>query len=847
MSRIVFILFLLCISTDLYSQAWAMHEAAEDRSNPISALIGFFILLGICYVLKKISEAYKKSQEPKRRKQIERDLEFRKNEREIKLRKTAVFQSVDLGLSVKWATFNLGAYKPSDLGSEFIWSKKTPGGAGSKSVDNLNTLGDISANKEYDAAAYILGDKWRMPTVDECRELIDKCNWELAVIDNVTGYNVIGPNGNKIFLPYTDSVTNKYNKVFNYGIYWTSCPSFDSDWPKEAQDLRFGDICEGKAQIYKSTGLCRLHHIRPVYGVINTVSEDERLIELKNVSDDISSKNMTMSEEDFEFYKNAVCIKEEEKGIWGLNEKNTFKDEYGVLYSVDKKRLLYAGDYKDSVCKIKEGTEFICENAFHNRNLYVSGKAPQYIKKIILPKSLLYIHSSALPKNCEIESHTPCYTFIQDMLIDLRTRSVVKCVNEFVQEVIVPDNIHIIGERAFSYCECLSTVVLPDSLIVIRSDAFRGCKVLQSVNLPDSVSSIENSAFWGCNNLNVNHLPKGLKTLGDYVFEGCGYLTNIVIPSSIKHVGKHPLGSNVAKVESLSSRFVVKESLLIDIYTKTLIQVVEKVDEVKIPSDIEIIGVSALEDSNISSITIPSTVKEIEKGAFSFCKRLLQANINSNLEILKSSIFFNCENLSEVKLPQSLLHIEDTVFHGCKSLARIELPESLISIGRGAFGFCDSLDRIVIPQNIKKLGVNGSSCYNDNGVFYYCKSLNTVTLMARELEQFDLPKETQNRLLGEKVMVLPTNFFRDINVEKIVVPANIRRVKSDAFRNCIWLREITFLSEFVEFEENWLRECKGVKVIYLNRKALERIKDKMFCPNTIEIKEHKGLFGKIFG
>ena len=324
-------------------------------------------------------------------------------------------------------------------------------------------------------------------------------------------------------------------------------------------------------------------------------------------------------------------------------------------------------------------------------------------------------------------------------------------------------------------------------------------------------------------------------------------MTNIVIPSSIKHVGKHPLGSNVAKVESLSSRFVVKESLLIDIYTKTLIQVVEKVDEVKIPSDIEIIGVSALEDSNISSITIPSTVKEIEKGAFSFCKRLLQANINSNLEILKSSIFFNCENLSEVKLPQSLLHIEDTVFHGCKSLARIELPESLISIGRGAFGFCDSLDRIVIPQNIKKLGVNGSFCYNDNGVFYYCKSLNTVTLMARELEQFDLPKETQNRLLGEKVMVLPTNFFRDINVEKIVVPANIRRVKSDAFRNCIWLREITFLSEFVEFEENWLRECKGVKVIYLNRKALERIKDKMFCPNTIEIKEHKGLFGKIFG
>ena len=55
------------------------------------------------------------------------------------------------------------------------------------------------------------------------------------------------------------------------------------------------------------------------------------------------------------------------------------------------------------------------------------------------------------------------------------------------------------------------------------------------------------------------------------------------------------------------------------------------------------------------------------------------------------------------------------------------------------------------------------------------------------------------------------------------------------------------LIEFVEFEENWLRECKGVKVIYLNRKALERIKDKMFCPNTIEIKEHKGLFGKIFG
>ena len=87
---------------------------------------------------------------------------------------------VDLGLSVMWATCNIGASKPSDYGKYFAWAETNPYSSdynyeGSKAYGN-NIL-NISGSKNYDAATTIWGTEWRIPTRTEFKELINKCKW----------------------------------------------------------------------------------------------------------------------------------------------------------------------------------------------------------------------------------------------------------------------------------------------------------------------------------------------------------------------------------------------------------------------------------------------------------------------------------------------------------------------------------------------------------------------------------------------------------------------------------------------------------------------------------------------
>ena len=110
---------------------------------------------------------------------------------------------VDLGLSVKWATCNVGASKPEEYGDYFAWGETST--KEEYTEENSLTYGkkmsDIAGNAQYDAARANWGGSWRMPTEYEWQELIDKCKWEWGKVTGVKVNKVTGPNGNSIFLP----------------------------------------------------------------------------------------------------------------------------------------------------------------------------------------------------------------------------------------------------------------------------------------------------------------------------------------------------------------------------------------------------------------------------------------------------------------------------------------------------------------------------------------------------------------------------------------------------------------------------------------------------------------------
>jgi hypothetical protein len=150
---------------------------------------------------------------------------------------------VDLGLSVKWATCNIGADSAWNGGSYFAWGEVEPRQWGDTKMDKYsveyefltkyctvakhgyNGLVDdkIILDAEDDAATINWGGRWRMPTKEEFEELCDNCTFELQTLNGEIGYKVIGKNGNSIFLPMPTWIESEsVLEGFMKGSYWSS-------------------------------------------------------------------------------------------------------------------------------------------------------------------------------------------------------------------------------------------------------------------------------------------------------------------------------------------------------------------------------------------------------------------------------------------------------------------------------------------------------------------------------------------------------------------------------------------------------------------------------------------------
>ncbi|MGM9851834.1 MAG: hypothetical protein ACI306_06815 [Muribaculaceae bacterium] len=168
---------------------------------------------------------------------------------------------VDLGLSVKWATCNVGAGTPSDYGDYYAWGETVTKMIYSK--NNCKTYGkriaDVAANPHYDVVRAAWGGKWRMPTNAEMQELIDNCTWTWTTDGDRVGYMVTGSNGNSIFLPaagWRDGKSLEYPGQF--GCYWCSSP-LDDD-AKSSYNLYFASYSHISVSSYRLNG----YTIRPV-------------------------------------------------------------------------------------------------------------------------------------------------------------------------------------------------------------------------------------------------------------------------------------------------------------------------------------------------------------------------------------------------------------------------------------------------------------------------------------------------------------------------------------------------------------------------------------------------------
>lgn len=160
---------------------------------------------------------------------------------------------VDLGLpsGILWASCNIGASSPSEIGDYFAWGEKESKDAYGwetyrlcrGSYDSIfkytKTDGKSVLESQDDVAKSVLGGEWRIPTKEDMEELVEECEWKWTRENGHLGWKVIGPNNNFIFLPASGAASSyRIAGVNELGRYWTATRD-DSDY--SAYNLRFKD------------------------------------------------------------------------------------------------------------------------------------------------------------------------------------------------------------------------------------------------------------------------------------------------------------------------------------------------------------------------------------------------------------------------------------------------------------------------------------------------------------------------------------------------------------------------------------------------------------------------------
>ena len=178
--------------------------------------------------------------------------------------------------------------------------------------------------------------------------------------------------------------------------------------------------------------------------------------------------------------------------------------------------------------------------------------------------------------------------------------------------IILPSGVTSIGAAAFKGCSGLTSLTISPGVTEIGNYAFEGCSGLTSLTLPSSLTSIYSFAFSHCSSLTSLTIPSGVTRIGDVAFDSCSALTSISLPSSLTSIGDVAFQCcNVKEV-----RFYINGDF-----------------EAYLTKGHPYIGCHCgikyyLNDEEITSIVVPSSITTLGKYAFQGCSNLLTVYVS---------------------------------------------------------------------------------------------------------------------------------------------------------------------------------------------------------------------------
>ena len=219
---------------------------------------------------------------------------------------------------------------------------------------------------------------------------------------------------------------------------------------------------------------------------------------------------------------------------------------------------------------------------------------------------------------------------------------------------------------------------------------------------------IKRSAFSGSVTRQVEHLVingTGKIILSSFAFCYTG-ITDIDIPSNVvfENGAECVFGASFLRRATIRSDLcpAMFQECWSLIYVNFLNQNIKK------------IPVDCFDTCGLLSITIPSSVTEIEDGAFHSTFYLERVNLNEGLKSIGNSSFENSNSIKELKFPSTLKSIGEKSFYETSSLVKLELNDGLETIGENAFLGCRSLKSVTIPASVTSIGEKAFGFISDS-------------------------------------------------------------------------------------------------------------------------------------
>ncbi len=320
-----------------------------------------------------------------------------------------------------------------------------------------------------------------------------------------------------------------------------------------------------------------------------------------------------------------------------VDEANqTYKSVDGVLYTKDEKILVLFPNRPDKKAVISEGTEGIVYTAFNNSSF----------SEIFIPDSIKYVYKQNGEidlKDWDIFSVENCLPgilsyqaeleivyvgeknknimSIDGMVYSKDMKTFVMCPQTRSGEVVIDNNVEILGRAAFGKCTDVNRIVLGDKITEIRDICFM-YSGLTELNIPDSCTNIGRDIFFECQGLTTVNIPVGIKELNYAIFEG-SYIRDLILPDD--------------------SAFAFENGIIYDRNkTKVILALGESAEEVVIPEGvIEICDYAFKNQIKMQNVILPESLEKIGIYAFDCCIGLKNIIIPKNVTEICERAFEN--------------------------------------------------------------------------------------------------------------------------------------------------------------------------------------------------------------